>query len=514
MKQRQPSREERLQRPSLLGADLDRASLSGHFSVARAARPLPEGWEEHGQAGWRLHRERLLPVADLLDRDGIPIGWLLGHAIDLEARAVVAGSPRLPVSVGDRRSDEHLQEWLYRHAGRWAAIVLAPAPRIYPDPFASLTVLFDPATETVSSSPFLLPDGDGALTDSPLVGEVAVYRSGRYFPLGATSLAGARMLLPSHRLDLTTFADERVWPLAPPAPADPAYAAERVAQIVEATIAAVAATRDATMSLTAGGDSRMLLACARPVADQIRLYTLRIPDADGRTDARLAARIAGEQALAHELLPWVRPSDEDVRRWLLLTGALTGEPRGRRAGPTFALVGHGRLDLNGVGVELARGRKWWPADRATTRLTSADLCARLCLASHPLLLRLGDRWLAEIPDLNALDVIDLFFLEICHGGWAGPLTFAHPQAFAAILYPFAHREILDLVLGLPADYRRDDRLRTDVVASRWPELGGYPVNPVLRRYTAVDRAKRASQLPRGAVRRAARRWASAGDSRA
>ena len=501
----QPPKDTRLQSPAFLGADLDRASLTGHFVAARVLSRPPRRVAERALLGWHLHHERSLPVVDLLDRDGGPLGWILGHAICPRRRSLIVGAPRLPIGVGDPDAEEAIEAWLYGNGGRWAAIVLAPTPQVYPDPFASLTVLFDPSSGTVASSPFLIPEPDGGVVDSALVSDVAIYRSGRYFPLGATCRAGVKMLLPSHRLDLATFEDERIWPRTLPKRVNTADAVERIGEILEATVAAVAAAGRISLSLTGGGDSRVLLACARDVADVIGSHTIRFPDPTGHADVALARRIAVDQGFAHEVPSWVRPSEEDVRRWIVLTGALTGESRGRRSDPTVARMAHRGVNLSGVGIEVARGRKWWPDDRPGTPLTSPDLFARLHLPSHASLLELGDRWLAQAPGLDALDLIDLFFLEICHGGWAGPLTFGHPRTFTTTLYPFAHREILELVLGLSVAYRRADGLRAEIIASRWPELGRYPVNPVSIRYAAVGKAGRLAQLPAGAVRRTRRR---------
>ena len=490
--------------PSRLAAGFDPSALVGHFVIGRGEQHAPAYWASHTLAGWTLRSEPSLPVIELADAAGTSTGWLLGHPIDIEARVILHGSARI-----DRRADDPgfaraVERWLVTLGGRFAAVIVQPLGRAYVDPFGSLPLVFEPRTQRLASSPFLLADASGSVPDSTLVAAVAPYRSGRYYPLGATPHAHARLLLPSHALDLGTFEQSRVWPTGPLPTADPDTAVERVGDLLEATLEAASRADGAALALSGGGDSRMLLACARGFLDRLTVYTARFPDATGAADVRTARQIAAAVGVEHRTLAWVKPTDDDVRRWFYRTGALTGEPRGRMAIPTYAALGRIPVFLSGAGPEIARGRKWLRDDRTDTRLTAASLFERLGLASHPELLRLGEEWLAEVPGLHALDTIDLFFLEVCHGGWAGPVTLGLPEAWGTTIRPFAHREILELALGLPLAYRTDDGLRQEIVRRRWPELAAFRVNHVPLRYSTAERIARTAHMPTGALRRARR----------
>ena len=257
---------------------------------------------------------------------------------------------RVAATVGELDFVTRLRQTLYAHGGRWAAIVVAPPGRIYVDPMASLPVLFDPQTGTLASSPFLLLDPDGTIADSPLVDEVAVYRTGRFYPLGATSHARARLVLPSHEVDLATFEQTRTWPAGPLQRVDPADAVGRIAHIIDATVAAVASEGNAVLPLTAGGDSRMLLACARPVVDQLTLFTVRYPDTTGRTDARRAADLAARYQLPHG-------SCRGCGRRRLTSGGGCVSPERSPGSPSAAV--RGRRSHSLVRAERTSARSLW-----------------------------------------------------------------------------------------------------------------------------------------------------------
>ena len=233
------------------------------------------------------------------------------------------------------------------------------------------------------------------------------------------------------------------------------------------------------MGLTAGGDSRMLLACAREIAAALELFTVPHADPVGRTDVETATAIAHRFGLDHHCLHWVEGTVDDMRLWYYRSGALAGEPRGARSVRTYDQLGADgrRLRLSGAGVELARGIAWTEAEKRSaahdgspTELSAADLLGRIAVPRHPLLEAAAEHWIASLPGLGPLEAIDLLALET-HGGWIGAISLGNPEAFTTTIYPFANRAVLDAIFGLPRDYRGSDRLRLDVIASRWPELG-------------------------------------------
>lgn len=498
--------------PSILAQHYSPDELYGHFVLTRGKTTAPESWVQLELSDWTLRHERSLPVVRLVDQAGAGVGWLLGHAIDLAKRALVTEPCQVP-STSEPDFEVRFERWLYAHGGRFAAILVEPSPRAYVDAFGSLPVFFEPPAHRVSSSPFLLVDPGSIVPDSSLVSIVDPYETGQYYPFDETCHRDARRLLPSHVLDMDVFAQRRIWPSGPLPPTSPEDAVEITASLLEATIEALARTGRTVLGLTAGGDSRMLLACARQVAEEIDLYTVAFDDVTGKTDVATASRMAREVGVEWRRVPWVESSDEDVRLWFYRTGAVVGELRGRRSVRTEnQLAAGGRpVRIAGVGVELSRGYAWnrglLPGevpDTPTKVLTGEDLLARLVLRRHPAVAAAGDRWLKSIPGLDALDTIDLCYLECRDGGWAGPITLGHPDAFVTTIFPLANRAFLEAVFGLPHDYRAADRLRRDVIASRWPELGALPINHVPFRVGLEAKARRAIQLPRRVGRRAER----------
>ncbi len=495
----------RLQRLEELAQGLDTSTLYGHFHLGRASSVAPPAWSRWSLAGWDLSCDERLPVLDVLGTDEEMLGWMIGHPLDLAAGAPARNAVRAPFPAVRAPSESEIEQWLDGFAGRFALILLRPLNRIYVDAAASLPVLFHREAGTASSSPFLLTPLD-EIRDGPLVSELAVAETDRWFIFGTSPLAGANRLLPNHFLDLGTWEMRRRWPQE---------AFERIAvdTVLDAVIDKLEATMRAltfpgtpppNLAITSGFDSRTLLACSRAVVDRLNLFTVAWPDDYGAADKRTAPRVAALSGAGYRKLEWQRPTPGDVERFMVLTGAQVGERRGRFAGPTWNQLGPNGAFVSGVtGEAIAGGSR--PGDSPGMHLSRAELIGRCFGPSTERLESLLDEWLAELPPgLDSLDVITLFTHEMAFGCWGGALTTAYPDAYSHTVYPFGHRGILDAVLRLPLDYRVKDTLRADIIARRWPELLVFPFNrkprALVARRAAVNRGRRILRPLRRKVR--------------
>lgn len=491
------------QRPSQIARRFDHSQLPGHFLLGRSLPVEPVGWCRAGMEGWTLTYEPHLPVIELLDTVGSRIGWLLGQAIELESATLITHALRAPVLIDDHQIGQTFEDWLYAFGGRFAAIVLRPTPVIYPDAAATLPVLFDAELQCAASSPFLLCSPDGAVPDSPLVDTIAVFEAGGCFTLGATPHARAELLLPNHVLDLARWWQSRVWPKSSSKPDDVETLVERVATVLCRTCSALTAAGRPNVGLTAGGDSRALVACSRHVLDRTRFFTVAFPDDLGATDLATAPALAQRFGLEHRILPWIEPSTDDVDLFMYRTGCLVGNFRARRATRSYNQLGDRDVYVSGLGMEMTWCRGWRRHDNPATQIRADDLLYRFGYPTHPELVRRANDWLAALPEgLNGVDVLTLYWLEgklgVLGGGWST----GYPEACSSVQYPFLHRTMVDAALHLPWQYRYANSFRSDIIAARWKGLLDVPFNRpsagvAMRKRAAVARGHaRAGLSPR------------------
>ena len=248
------------------------ASFPRQFVLAEDSRAVPSEWVRATCQGWSLWHCPHLSIRSIVDQEGTPVGWLLGDAIP---RPGADPAPwRISVRCGDPAFIHTLESALEDLAGKYVAVVLnAPAARLYPDPGGILSVVYNATERTVASTVRFatsVPHHDTELTAA-----LDIPNRDGYFPFGLTPDRRVRRLLPSHFLELQTFRSVRYWPTLS------LFRATREADAVVAAIGrrlrenveTMAGSELLRISLTAGRDSRSVLAAARLLHPRVMCYT-------------------------------------------------------------------------------------------------------------------------------------------------------------------------------------------------------------------------------------------------
>ena len=457
--------------------ELNLDALIGQFVLSKSEHDISASWNTRQQCDWFLGSHVRLPVVDICASDGTVIGWLLGHAISPDGQ-LVSNEESVCFSVDQNSSEasDQFEAALYAHAGRFAAIFLANEhARLYLDPCGSLATVFCPAQKIVASTPSLIPYVNGQDDNHELIRSIVVPSKDTYYPFGLTPRYSVERLLPNHFLDLRSWKAVRHWPVGDLSPVeDVESAVTEIVSILKNNISAIACGSPVYMGLTAGRDSRMLLACSRDFLDRVSFFTVLVPHAGGRLDRQITSKMAKQHCLNHVFLPFVRASEAQANEFLYRTGNCV-----------YGLysqidLAYRHLELKspilvGACGELGRGYHWRSGDVETSPIVAEDL---LIKRDIPITTETRDRaqqWLDALPVKNSLTIWGLHYNELFNGCWFGPLLYGCVNN-AFFLFPFSHRRIIELMLTLPTEYRRANSLSSDIVTKLWPELLDLPFN--------------------------------------
>ncbi len=478
----------------------DTSRLIGQFVVSADRSQSPQGWISDQVSGWFLGRHAMLPAVRLMGEADVPVGWMLGYPISEEGKLLADGEElRVPASA--MVSAEAMETFIYSFGGRFAVAVLdSRHPRFYLDPCGSLSAVYCAHQRLVASTPNLIPYDERSRDRVEMARAIGIPHTEGMYPFTLTPRYEVERILPNHYLDLCNWRTIRHWPkqlLVETPSADEAVA--EIATIVKRQIAAVVATTPTYLPLTAGLDSRMLLACARGLADRLELFTRELGDRNSIIDCGTARRIAKRFGLKHRVLPMEKATEADLQEWMFRISYSSSEIRGWRCATMYKRLPGGHAVLGGQAGEVARGYYWQEADTETT-VISPERLIKICecpLDEEPL--ARARAWLETVPAANALQVLDLFFVEQDMGGWAGILPYAECDPGFA-LFPLCHQRIVQRMLALPVAYRRSGHLPRDIIAREWPELLGWPINQPIGSTRLLLGAKRAIHKGKVALR--------------
>lgn len=415
-----------------------------------------------------------LPVTHVYDAGGTEVGLLLGFPIDLETRKLITRNWRVSLSLGDD-PDKFVESVLERLGGRFLWVFCTDSlARVYPDISAQIPCVFDPGLQFVGSTAHALWNDDEYQKhfDSDLFDRLGIDGEG-WFPAGCTAHGGLMRLLPNHYLDLLTWNIHRFHTGPVVTTTNPTQAVNEIIEIVQSQIEALmSGSKRVAIALTAGRETRMLLACARPYLDKVDFVTVTGGDQHSM-DTVLAQRIARDHNLSHISLSrtLATPLQKDlfVRR-----GGHCNSDSNALFHPSVWPIAETHQMVSGVGGEIARAFFWRASDRPRTPLSASALSDRFGLPSTKVVGDALEEWLSQLEGISALRVLDLAYLEHRDGAWYAPQFCSDPTLVRQA--PLLTRRSVDLMMSLPNEWKRSNRLSEEIVKQLWPELASYPYN--------------------------------------
>lgn len=455
--------------------------LDGQFLVANGRIETPDDWDVYATAEFTLSVSRTLPVVPLIAHDDTEIGWFLGFPIDADG-CLLTAQILFPVETSKDVDSSDIEEYLNRLGGRFVLVVLTERlQRLYMDPGGTLSVVYSERAACAASTntTLVLATEKRARSRQPRLGEL---EPNQFYPAGLTADPDIYRVLPNHYLDLATWQTLRHRyrePLERVQASDMDPVVEIIAQCLGRQIRAVAATYPSYIGMTAGRDTRMLLAAGKDVLDRVKFVTFAYPDLDGRRDLSAARYFSKRYQLSLEVLPIQEPEDELKEQYLYRIGFAGhwGKSRDFYVSCKDNLKPN-RAMLTGFGAEVGRAFYWKKFDwnayvvNRTRRFDAGSLLEVMRLPRTGKFEEAMERWLLVLDDHDVPSLLDLLYLEQRLGCWASPHMYG-AAPFAAYLSPYTHSEILSGMMQLPVAFRLNQGLTKAVLNFHWPELNGF-----------------------------------------
>jgi hypothetical protein len=438
--------------------------------------------EKMGPAAY-LSRCPELPVERITDSRGIQ--WrLLGVALQSDPDAA---SPAVQLTSARAASPlDAYASW----SGRW---ILASAAELHPDAGGTLGCFYRTVDSGVavevwaSSSPALLVALPGRARLSFAAPQLHHGKGMDWYPPPSSRFAAVKRLLPTQILRLDPARGERVLPRSPLIASHPASTDEQRLSTLQrrlvGSLAAVAQRGERIwLPLTAGVDSRVILAGAKHVGLPLTTYTQTFPlmPADDRA---LARRLAASAGYAHE---YIDPSPLSRSRRALFDAhtarhCVDIDRRFFSHGQWDAL-GTGSLILRGGVFEIGRCYYHSKFPGSVDDLFEAIAQRFHVREFHPSsfahLAGIAEwvDWIERTPCLS-IDWRDRLYLEQRIGGWVSSVEQALDLTGSERVYVANSHAYMAAVLGLPEETRRRAAHHMELIRRLAPELLELPFNP-------------------------------------
>ena len=288
-------------------------------------------------------------------------------------------------------------------------------------------------------------------------------------------------LLPNHYLDVNRLEQIRFYPIRMLPEKDTSEIVKLASSILQNTIEAIAKRHDVLFALTAGWDSRVLLAASRHVSQNMEYFIDRQGViSEDSPDVWVPSLLAKRLGINFT----IRNSAEDLPGWFvsLISRNVTGArilPKSRMIYSKY-ITAEKRININGNAGEICRNYfdercKLDPKDVST-----ADLARSLGYNNSPFVLQEIDEWRNGLcsQGVNDVNILDMLYWEQRLGNWGAQYPAEQDIAIDEIS-PFNCRLLIETLLSSPRRLRAapDFPLYKELIENMWPEALSVPINP-------------------------------------
>ncbi len=459
----------------------------------RIARDLPDGHSLPD--GWKVQVGDDLPLVKVHDRSGAPVGILLGFPIDLDMRRIVDTDWTAPGVLGADVA-AFADQVLLALGGRFLFVLATEnVQRIYTDISAQVTCVYDTRTKMVGSTAHALFD-DGVYQsrfNKELFDALDVDGEG-WFPCELTAHDDLYRLYSNFYFDLATFNATRFWP-GPDrqAPKSTEEIVDACIDIIQAQIEAlVKGPKKVALALTAGVDSRTVLACARPFMDEISCVTIIGQDRHA-IDSVMAKKMTSALGIDHITLPR-RAADQKQKDLFIRRGGHCNGDSNSKFHPSVWPLKDDYVFVGGVGGAVMYTPYLRPTEGAQTDLPADRILARLGFRSIDRINAALQKRIDAMQARDTFEMLDLVHLEERCCAWYASQFCCDPTLVRHA--PLLTTRSVRLMMQLPQDWKRSKRFGREVIAKAWPELDKFEYNSLGRWRDTWIKAQRAFDDPK------------------
>ncbi len=386
-----------------------------------------------------------------------------------------------------RKFDRCDDFWKYTGelGGRWVLIVNDGQDIILFQDAAGLRSLYysqsSPSKQTYcASQPGLIAKTLNLAMDKEALGYVNSREPYDYevywLPGDATMYADIKALLPNHYVSLCTGQSQRFWPDADVKGLSRQEAVVESSRLLHGLMLSARRRFDLALSLTAGWDSRVMLALSRDMVRDLYCFTLTYPHTENTRDVTIPAALLKKLGLKHSLIQYpehVNAAYKDIYQ-SSIDAATTAYCADAQA--MHDCYPQNRVCITGDVAEIFKCY-YRLAKPKGTDVSARDL-AQLCgIGTHPFLIRAFEKWLSTAEPHN-VHLLDLFCWEQIAGRKQALIRAQYDIAHESFS-PFNCRSLLATMLSADEDYRRppEYKILTELMQQVWPEVLSVPINP-------------------------------------
>ena len=302
-------------------------------------------------------------------------------------------------------------------------------------------------------------------------------RNGRLWPGDGTPYEAVKHLLPNHYLDIVSLESCRYWPNQPLTRIELDEAVRGCSSFLQGALQAAAQRQTLMLAVTAGEDSRALLAASRKMSNSIYYFINKVGALNDQSgDIKIPREIFRRLGIPFHIQDIPKGVPEEFRQIFLDNAFYAKEEQLSVIYNIYFKQHNEKINILGVG-EIGRTKFFDEPKKLTPYYLAYMLkhrksayAVKECLA-----------WLQEAEPIARrydLNIMTLFWWEVLIGCW-GPVGNSESDIAIEEFDPYDSHYLYEMFLSVDAKYRtfRDNILFEELIRYMWPQLLDVPINP-------------------------------------
>ena len=306
---------------------------------------------------------------------------------------------------------------------------------------------------------------------------------------------GIHHLLPNHYFDIKRYSVQRYWPNEPINKLDLEDAVSKACSFIQGSIRAVANRHSIMMAVTAGTDSRTLLAASRSIQDKIYFFINDQRQDPNHPDISIPKAIFENMGIPFHIHDVPKDVNDEFRQ-IFLSNTFFASERILPAIYNVYFKSHSdKVNVLGIG-EIGRTR----FGREPKKLDGYRIAYKMKYKKDRYAIKQGEKILLELLPVGHkfnINVLTLLYWEHWLGNWGATGNSESDIAIEEI-DPYDSHYLYEIFLAVDnkhADYYKPAIFR-EMIRKMWPELMIWPINPPYRVQDKIGKyLKKAGMYP-------------------
>jgi hypothetical protein len=305
-----------------------------------------------------------------------------------------------------------------------------------------------------------------------------------------TAYNNIKHLQPNHYLDLQKIKSIRFWPNKQLTTIPLKQGVEIGSKLLTGTIESANNRYELTLPVTAGNDSRLLLAATKNIKEEVFYYIIKHQSyTQQHHDIKIPRKLFSKIGVPFNVIEYSNDVDEEFKKQYYLNCEFATDNDLALIYNVFYKKLPNKINLPGRLGSISRN--FYTTYRKNI---SPEILAKMYkYGNSEYAINIYSNWLNEISDLASnygYNILSLFDLEENNGNFHTQFQ-SYKDIAQEEFAPMNNRLLLNTFLSVPIKYRNiyTNYFFKEMIKYMWPELLSVPINPHLNKYYFATKLK-------------------------